>query len=121
MTALSGDLDGTDSIVGYSLVDDAGGRFQIDPVTGIVSVLDLPVGLRDERVSHGDGTESSDGSASDTVFTINLVDDTTEYVVSTPTDSTRARTRSPETASVGDLVGVSAWPDRPGRYGHRQL
>ena len=109
LTALSGDLDGTDSIVGYSLVDDAGGRFQIDPITGIVTVLDPTLLDYETSVSHTVTVraESSDGSTSDTSFTINLVDDTTEYSASAPVDSDPGVDQISETASVGDFVGVS--------------
>ena len=39
-TASAVDSDPLFSMVTYSLTDDAGGRFQIDPLTGVVSVLD---------------------------------------------------------------------------------
>ena len=38
--------------VGYSLTDDAGGRFQIDPVTGKVTVADADLLLYEGSTSH---------------------------------------------------------------------
>ncbi|MEZ5738420.1 MAG: hypothetical protein R3E68_02425 [Burkholderiaceae bacterium] len=39
--------------VTYSLSDDAGGRFQIDPGTGLVSVLMAGLLDRESAASHG--------------------------------------------------------------------
>ncbi|MEM7767558.1 MAG: putative Ig domain-containing protein, partial [Pseudomonadota bacterium] len=49
ITAVAVDADATMNVVTYSLIDDAGGRFTIDPVSGVVSVLDA--GLIDGAVA----------------------------------------------------------------------
>ena len=40
ITAFAADADATNNTVTYELIDDAGGRFAIDPVTGQVTVAD---------------------------------------------------------------------------------
>ncbi len=38
ITALAVDADATNNLVSYALLDDAGGRFSIDPQTGVIRV-----------------------------------------------------------------------------------
>ena len=63
----------------YSLFDDAGGRFTIDPVTGVVTVADGSLLDFETQASWNITIRASDGPTSfvDKVFTINLTDSTT--------------------------------------------
>ena len=83
-------------MVTYSLTDDAGGQGQIDPLTGVVSVLDPTLLDYETSTSHAltVQAESSDGSTSDTTFTVSLTDDNTEHGASAPTDGDPGATRS---------------------------
>ena len=77
LTVSATDLDGTDS-VGYTLTDDAGGRFAIDPVSGQVTVA---AGL-----SGASGTwhvtvlaTSTDGSSATQTFAIDVLAGTVRH------------------------------------------
>jgi ELWxxDGT repeat protein len=74
VTAAASDGDGSNSAVTYELTNDAGGRFAIDPVTGVVTVangtlLDFEVG--GSHVIEVRAT-SADGSTSLRSFTISV-------------------------------------------------
>ncbi|MER9745657.1 cadherin repeat domain-containing protein, partial [Mesorhizobium sp. M0187] len=93
----------------YSLSDDAGGRFQINSTTGVVSVSAAGAGTIDYESSGGSYTikaVASDGtltSASQT-FTIAVGD----VAPSVPTDGNAAANSVAEGATAGTLVGVTA-------------
>jgi hypothetical protein len=72
ITARATDGDVSNHTVTYSLTNDAGGRFQIDPVTGFVSVAVGAVLDFETRTSHDITMKatSSDGSTSSQTFTI---------------------------------------------------
>ncbi len=109
VTALASDPDATDSIT-YSLSDDAGGRFQIDANTGVISVADNTLLDYETATSH-DVTvvaTSSDGSTSSETFTIGLTDDTTESQASAVVDDDSATNSVFESAANGTPVGVTA-------------
>ena len=110
ISAEANDLDGTDTVVSYSLIEDAGGRFQIDPTTGEVSVLDPSLLDYESQTSHDVTIEatSADGSTSQTTVTINLSDDTSEFVVGGATDSDAADNSVSESATTDQTVGLSA-------------
>ena len=95
----------------YSLTDDAGGRFQIDPVTGVVSVLDPALLDYETEVSHTVTVraESSDGSTSDSTFTIDLMDDQTEFVASQLIDTNSFTNAVTEGSVDGAPVGLTAF------------
>lgn len=76
LTGFSNDADGTDSVT-YALVDSAGGRFTIDPNTGIITVADASQIDFESNTTHDvtvRGT-STDGSFFDETFTITVLDD----------------------------------------------
>ena len=84
LTALARDADGSDNTVTYSLVTDATGStvltdgpFQVDPVTGVVTVRDGS--LLDYDTANSSklyiNASSSDGSHSVSDFTIDVTDD----------------------------------------------
>lgn len=70
LTALAADADATTNGVTYSLQDDAGGRFQIDGLTGVVTTKrlldDADLGSHDVVVR----ATSQDGSFADSTFSI---------------------------------------------------
>lgn len=74
ITASSSDDDVTDTVA-YSLSDDAGGLFQIDANTGVVTTA---MAIDREVIGASDSitvlAESSDGSSADETFTININD-----------------------------------------------
>jgi Ca2+-binding RTX toxin-like protein len=96
--------------VSYSLTDDAGGRFQINATTGVVSVLDPSLLDYETETSHTVTVQatSSDGSTSESAFTINLTDDTGEFAVTAATDADVSANEISESAAVGAAVGVTA-------------
>ncbi|MBL8327585.1 MAG: DUF2341 domain-containing protein, partial [Rubrivivax sp.] len=99
--ASDGDL--THSVVSYSLIDDAGGRFAIDAGTGQVSVA---ARLDAETVTSHTVTvraSSADGSSSQASFTIR-VDDVDEFDVTAPVDADPAADALAEDAAVGTPV-----------------
>jgi len=85
------DDDATDS-VSFTLLDNAEGRFSVDPVTGVVSVADS--GLLDfensETYSITVLATSTDGTTSEASFTIALTDDNREFDVTPVSDSDAA-------------------------------
>ncbi|MCF6215820.1 MAG: tandem-95 repeat protein [Emcibacter sp.] len=73
ITALSSDIDG-DSVT-YSLLDDAGGLFAIDGVTGVVTVADGAVVDHETAANHNIIIQASDGTDTSTqTFTIDVID-----------------------------------------------
>ena len=74
ITASASDADATNNTVTYSLTDDAGGLFAIDANTGVVTLL----GALDYETSASHVIQvlatSSDGSTSNSNFTINVQD-----------------------------------------------
>ena len=71
ITASAFDNDATNNSVTYQLQDDDGGRFEIDPVTGVVTVSDN-IDFETEGASRNITVraESSDGSFSEQVFIV---------------------------------------------------
>ena len=109
VTALATDADGTDT-VSYSLSDTAGGRFQIDSTTGVVSVADSSLLDYETATSHSVTVTatSDDGSTSTQSFSVSLTDDTSEASVGAVTDSNVAGNSVSESAANGTAVGVTA-------------
>ncbi len=70
------DSDATNNTVTYSLVDDAGGRFAINPTTGVVTVADGTLLNFEAATSHNITIRatSSDLSTATQVMTITLTD-----------------------------------------------
>ena len=109
VTAFADDLDGSDS-VSYSLINDAGGRFAIDGVTGIVTVnaaLNYEV-----NTSHVIRVQalSTDGSSNIQDITINVLD-VNEFSTTLISDSNPAIDQVVENAALGSVVGVTALAD----------
>src|SRR5205085_2761295 len=110
VTAFASDADATTNTVSYSLTDNAGGAFQIDASSGVITVLD---GTKIDREAHASlgvtvRATSADGSTADKAFTI-AINDVNEFAVSTPVDNNAAANAVAENAAVGTLVGVTAF------------
>ncbi|MCA9066084.1 MAG: cadherin domain-containing protein, partial [Planctomycetaceae bacterium] len=103
------DADATNNIVTYSLSDDAGGRFTIDGVTGVVTVANGLLLDREAAASHDITVRasSSDGSTTDTAFTISL-NDMNEFAVGPVTDSNPSANSLAEDSVIGTPVGLTA-------------
>ena len=113
VTALATDADATDSVT-YSLADDAGGRFAIDPGTGAVTVADGSLLDFETATSHTVTVlaTSSDGSTSTESFTIDLAD-ADEFDLGAVTDSDANPNTISEAAANGTYVGVTALASDP--------
>ncbi|MCA9066579.1 MAG: cadherin domain-containing protein, partial [Planctomycetaceae bacterium] len=105
ITAHAVDGDGTTNSVTYSLTDDAGGRFAIDSVTGIITVADGTLLNHEAAASHNITVRatSADGSTSETVFTINVLDVNEPPVQNLSSGFNLTENSSPGT-SVGQLT-----------------
>jgi hypothetical protein len=108
ITASASDADATNNAVSYSLVDNDGGRFAIDAVTGVVTVA----GTIDREVDGPSRSitvraSSADGSAKDTTFAI-AIEDVNDFSVTAPTDGNAANNRVAEDAAIGAPVGITA-------------
>ncbi|NGO00290.1 cadherin repeat domain-containing protein, partial [Grimontia sp. S25] len=106
ITVNAGDSDATDT-VSFSLSDDAGGLFAIDPVTGEVTVAGV---LDYETATSHDITvvaTSTDGTTSAHTYTIHLTDDTSEHSASAVTETDATANQISESATVGSSVGVT--------------
>ena len=91
VTLFASDADATNNAVTYSLTIDAGGRFAIDPTTGVVTVADATLLDREEVPSYliAALAMSADGSSAAQNVTIN-VSDFDEFDISPVTDSNGA-------------------------------
>ena len=109
ITAFASDADASTNTVTYSLADDAGGRFAIDAVTGIITVADGTLLNREVAASHSVVVQgvSADGSTSSRTFTIDLLD-VNEFNVSPITDMNAALDEVNENAVNGTVVGIVA-------------
>jgi hypothetical protein len=109
ITAFADDLDGTDKI-GYSLLNDAGGLFAVDSVTGVVTVagaIDYETGT-----SHAIRVQalSTDGSSTFRDFMISVTD-VNEYATTAISDANLATNSVAENSGIGTVVGVTALAD----------
>ncbi|WP_326540719.1 cadherin domain-containing protein, partial [Pseudorhodoferax sp.] len=113
ITAQATDPDGT-ATVAYSLTDNAGGRFAIDAVTGVVTVADGTLLNYEAATSHQITVlaTSSDGSISSANFTITLTD-VDEFDVGPVTDVNAAADQVAENAANGTVVGITAQATDP--------
>ncbi len=108
ITAYAFDADGTTNQVTYSLSNDAGGLFAINPETGEVTVAGaVDFELTPNPVIEVTAT-SEDGSTSTKSFAIN-VNDVNEFDVSAISDTDDAANAVSENVSVGTSVGITAF------------
>ena len=103
IVANSFDGDATTNAVTYTLDDNAGGRFEIDSITGVVTVANGLLLDRESAASHSITVRatSSDSSTQARSFTIDLIDlnDTSPVITSGQQFSVS------ELATVGTVVG----------------
>jgi phage gp29-like protein len=113
ITAKAVDADASDTI-SYSLSDDAGGRFAIDPLTGVVTVANGALLDHEAASSHTITVQalSSDGSSSTLSFSITLTD-VNEAPVGPISDVNPASDAVPEGARAGTEVGITAQATDP--------
>ncbi len=108
LTAQAIDLDPSATVT-YDMLDNAGGRFQIDSISGVVTVADGTLLDRESSASHDvtlRGT-SSDGTQSTATFTI-LVTDENEFTLGALSDTDLANNEVPENATTGTQTGITA-------------
>ncbi|MEB6608725.1 cadherin domain-containing protein, partial [Aeromonas sanarellii] len=109
VTAFASDADATTNAVTYSLSDNPGGLFAIDPATGVVTVA---AAIDREALGASVNIEvtatSADGSSKAQTFTI-AINDVDEFDVTTPTDTNAAANAVDENIAIGSLVGVIAF------------
>ncbi len=113
ITGLASDPDGTD-VVTYSLDNNAGGRFAIDPNTGVVTIS----GAIDREAAASYNitirATSTDTSFTTQTFTINIGDED-EFNVGAVTDNNAAANSVVENASIGTVVGITGLASTPMR------
>ncbi|HVJ84669.1 MAG TPA: ELWxxDGT repeat protein [Caulifigura sp.] len=110
ITARAVDADLTNNAVTYSLTADAGGRFAIDPVTGVVTVAKGGAWLDREQVAFWSITvkaTSQDGSTNAKAWSIAL-DDVNEFKLGGITDASGTANSVAENAITGTAVGITA-------------
>ena len=109
ITASATDADETNNSISYTLDNSAGGRFTIDPITGIVTVADSSLLDREAASSHGITIRatSEDGSFTTESYLINL-NDIDEFDVTTPADADAGTNQVNEGAANGTTVGITA-------------
>ncbi len=107
VTALATDAD-RDATVTYALGNNAGGRFAINPTTGVITVagaLDFETTTSHELVVIA---TSSDGSSRSQAFTV-AVTNVNDNPLTAVTDSNAAANTVAEDVAVGSVVGVTAF------------
>ncbi len=107
ITASASDPDGTDTVT-YSLDDDAGGMFTIDPITGVVTVAQAPDRELASSYNITIRATSSDSSSTTRTFTISI-EDQDEHDVATISDLDTSINSVNENATVGTSVGLMAF------------
>ena len=109
VTALAGDADATNNTITYSLDDNAGGRFAIDSITGVVTVANGTLLDRESAASHNITVraDSSDGSFSTQLISINI-NDVDEFDVGPVSDTDGSTNQVAENTAIGTVVGITA-------------
>ncbi|MBO6919903.1 MAG: cadherin domain-containing protein, partial [Rhizobiaceae bacterium] len=108
ITALASDGDATNSDVTYSLSDDAGGLFDIDASTGVVTVAGSLDAETDTSHTIEVTATSDDGSTSTQTFSIG-VNDVNETSITAISDTDGTGNSVTEGASIGTAVGITAF------------
>jgi hypothetical protein len=109
VTASATDADATNNAIGYTLSDNAGGRFAINASTGVVTVANGTLLDREAAASHTITVvaTSADGSTNSQTFTINI-GDVDEFDVGAVTDGNATANAVNENAANGSTVGITA-------------
>ena len=111
ITAFADDPDTTDQVT-YSLSNNAGGAFAINATTGEVSVADTDLidYESDQSLEIEVTAESTDGSSTTQVYTINVLD-FNEFAITQITDSDTSANEVSEAALAGTVVGLTAFAE----------
>ncbi len=111
ITAFADDPDTSDQIT-YSLSNNAGGAFEINATTGEVSVADTDLidYESDQSLEIEVTAESTDGSSTTQVYTINVLD-FNEFAITQITDSDTSANEVSEAALAGTVVGLTAFAE----------
>ncbi|MBA1145393.1 cadherin domain-containing protein, partial [Mesorhizobium neociceri] len=104
ITAIATDADG--DTVTYSLTDNAGGRFGINTITGVVTVANASLLNYETATSHTITVQANDGHGGITTQSFTIV--VTDVDPSTPTDTDAAANTVAEGAANGTAVGITA-------------
>ena len=109
VTLVAADADATNNGITYSLTNDAGGRFVINPLTGVVTVANGALLNRETAASYiiAALATSADGSSAAQNVTINL-NDVDEFDIGNVTDANAAANSVAENSAIGTLVGITA-------------
>ncbi|WP_374367187.1 calcium-binding protein [Dongia sp.] len=112
ITALASDPDAGDALT-YSLADNAGGRFQIDAQTGVVSVANGGLLDYESETTHSVTVVATDaaGLTSSETFEITVTD--VNEAPETLVDSDAAENEVAENAATGTMVGITALAGDP--------
>ncbi len=107
--ASAADADSTDNAITYSMADSDGGRFAVDPVTGLVTVAGAIDREADgpSRIVRVQAT-SADGSVSEQSFLINIYD-VNEFGVGPIGDLSAGANAVAENSAVGTVVNYQAF------------
>ncbi|MBL8814266.1 MAG: cadherin domain-containing protein, partial [Planctomycetaceae bacterium] len=114
ITALAFDADATTNVITYTLDDSAGGRFQINPSTGVVTVANGTLIDFETTVAHTliVRATSADGSTTTASWTVD-VQDLNESGASPISDSDAGPDTVLENATNGTVVGITAFATDP--------
>ena len=109
VTASAADADATTNGITYTLLNDAGGRFAIDAVSGVVTVADGSLLDHETAVSHTITVLATgdDDSTSQTDYTI-AVNDVDEFDATPIVDTDPSNNTIAENAVVGTSVDLTA-------------
>ncbi|MDY0874496.1 cadherin domain-containing protein [Dongia rigui] len=112
VTALASDPDAGDTVV-YSLSDDAGGRFQIDPLTGVVTVANGSALDFEAAASHSVTVVATDAGGLTKSETFNITITDVNEAPASLIDSQSATNSVDENAATGTTVGITALASDP--------
>ena len=109
ITALATDVDATTNAITYSLANDDGGRFSIDPLSGAVSTAGMINSETDGATRELTVRATSlDGSFSDQTFTVSIMD-VDEFDLGPISDADNTVDAVDENAISNSVVGVTAF------------
>ncbi|WP_374307439.1 calcium-binding protein [Dongia sp.] len=112
VTALASDPDAGDTLT-YSLSDDAGGRFQIDAVTGVVTVANGALLDYETATSHSITVVATDAGGLTRSETFSVAVTNVNEAPSTLVDIDATANSVAENAANGTVVGVTALASDP--------
>ncbi|MBK8160965.1 MAG: cadherin domain-containing protein [Rhodospirillaceae bacterium] len=112
ITALASDPDSGDTLT-YSLGDDAGGRFQIDATTGVVTVVTGALLDREAATSHSITVVAGDAGGRTRSETFSIAVNNINEAPATLIDDDFMTNSVAENAATGTVVGITALASDP--------